>query len=186
MNKKIKFLSYLAILIIFFGLVKFGYNYLQGSYIDNEINKENSMEENVKVIKDFSVYNEDGKKVNIKDYLTGKPLIINFWASWCPPCKEEMPYFNEIKNDYGDKVELLMVNITDGQRETREKARAYIDSLGFDFNVLYDEDLDASKTYVLNQVPRTLFVDKEGNIIKDKLGMVTEKELKDYVNKIID
>jgi cytochrome c biogenesis protein CcmG, thiol:disulfide interchange protein DsbE len=186
MNKKVKFLSYLAVVIIFFTVVKFGYSYLKGGYVEKVNNKENSEEDKGKVLKDFSVYNEEGKKVNIKDYLTGKPLIINFWASWCPPCKEEMPYFNNIEDIYGDKVEVLMVNLTDGQRETREKARAYIDSLGYDFNILYDEDLNASEAYALNQIPRTLFVDKDGNITKDKIGMLTEDELKDYVNKIID
>jgi cytochrome c biogenesis protein CcmG, thiol:disulfide interchange protein DsbE len=186
MNKKIKFLSYLVVIIIFFAVVKFGYSYLKGGYVENGNNKDTSEESNTKTLKDFSVYNEEGKKVNIKDYLTGKPLIINFWASWCPPCKEEMPYFNNIKDVYGDKVEVLMVNLTDGQRETREKANAYIDNIGYDFNILYDEDLNASKTYALNQIPRTLFVDKDGNIIKDKLGMLTEDELKDYVDKIID
>lgn len=191
MNKKIKFLAYLVIVIIFFVIVKFGYSYINGSYLEKnsnvskENNKENS-EGEIKSLKNFSVYNEEGKKVDIKDYLTEKPLVINFWASWCPPCKEEIPYFNNIKDIYRDKVEVLMVNLTDGQRETREKAKDYIDDLGYDFNILYDEDLNAAKTYSLNQVPRTLFVDEDGNVIKDKIGMISEEELNSYIDKIID
>ncbi|WP_300383368.1 TlpA disulfide reductase family protein [Clostridium sp.] len=192
MNKKMKFLSYIIILIIFFGVVKFGYSYLTEGYIENpnkistENNKDTSKENKIKTLKNFSVYNEEREKVDIKDFLLGKPLIINFWASWCPPCKEEMPYFNDIKSVYGDKIQVLMVNLTDGQRETREKARAYIDEFGYDFNILYDEDLNAAETYALNQVPRTLFIDKEGNVIKDKIGMIRENELKDYVDKIVN
>jgi thiol-disulfide isomerase/thioredoxin len=192
MNKKIKFMSYLIIVIIFFGIVKFGYSYLTGTNLKNNNdtlkgkNEEIFEQYKIKPLKNFSVYDEEGKKVNIEDFLTGKPLVINFWASWCPPCKEEMPYFNNIEDVYGDKVEVLMVNLTDGQRETREMARDYIDSFGYDFNILYDEDLNAAKTYALNQIPRTLFVDKDGNVIKDKIGTLTEKELKDYVDKIID
>lgn len=186
MNKKIKFVSYLGIVIIFFAISNFGYKYLKGSYLEEGIYKENSEKNNKGELKDFILYKEDGSKINIRDYIKEKPLVINFWASWCPPCKEEMPYFNEIKNTYGDKVEVLMVNLTDGQRETREKARLYIDKLNYDFNILYDEDLDASKKYSLNQIPRTLFVDKNGNVIKDKKGMFLNKEeLNSYIDQII-
>ena len=70
---------------------------------------------------DFTVVDEEGNPVSLSDFF-GKPIILNFWASWCGPCKSEMPDFEEAYLEYGDVIQFLMVNCTDGSRETVEGA----------------------------------------------------------------
>ncbi len=66
---------------------------------------------------DFAVTDREGNTVRFSD-LTGKPIVINFWASWCPPCKSEMPEFDKVYRELGESVTFLMINATDGNRET--------------------------------------------------------------------
>ena len=135
---------------------------------------------------DFKVYEEDGTEVRLSDFKGKKPVVINFWASWCPPCKEEMPYFQEATTKYGNEVEILMVNLTDGGRETIQTANQFIKESDYDMKVLYDLDLDAANTYLLYSIPRTLFVTQDGNLYYDHLGMISKETLNLYIEKMID
>ncbi|MDQ9824562.1 TlpA disulfide reductase family protein, partial [Acinetobacter sp. 163] len=74
---------------------------------------------------DFTVYTVDGEAVKLSDYF-GKPIVLNFWASWCGPCKMEMPEFNKMAETLDGEVQFLMVNMTDGSRETVETASQYV------------------------------------------------------------
>lgn len=66
---------------------------------------------------DFPVLDADGNIVRLSD-MFGKPVVINFWATWCPPCKRELPDFDRLCREYGDRVVFMMVNLTDGRRDT--------------------------------------------------------------------
>ena len=110
---------------------------------------------------DFTVVAGDGNPVSLSDFF-GKPIILNFWASWCGPCKSEMPDFEEAYLEYGDEIQFLMVNLTDGSQETMEEAKAYIQDQGYTFPVYYDTQLDAAITYGASTIPMTFFIDKDG------------------------
>ena len=77
---------------------------------------------------DFTVLDASGNEVHLSDFV-GKPVVLNFWASWCPPCKSEMPDFEAVYQACGNDVQFLMVNLTDGNQETLTSAKAYIDSI---------------------------------------------------------
>ena len=79
---------------------------------------------------DFTVLDTDGQEVRLSD-MQGTPVVLNFWASWCPPCKSEMPDFEEASKTYEGKVAFMMVNLTDGGRETVDTAKAYIEEQGY-------------------------------------------------------
>lgn len=110
---------------------------------------------------DFTVVDADGREVKLSDF-RGKPTVVNFWATWCGYCTQEMPTFEEVYQQYGDEINFLMVDMTDGTQETVEKASAYIADKGYTFPVYYDTQLDAMMTYGAYSLPVTYFFDAEG------------------------
>lgn len=154
-------------------------DYSQNKDANNSSNKDKNKE------KDFVVYDENLNKVKLSDY-KGKPVVVNFWASWCPPCKDEMPLFNEISSKYKeDELVILMVNMTDGQRETVDIAKKFISDKKYKMKVLFDKDGNATMNYNIESIPRTLFIDKDGNIIKDYSGEITKKELDNQIKSLL-
>jgi len=114
-----------------------------------------------KTVPDFTVYDLEGNAYRLSDF-RGKPVILNFWASWCGPCKSEMPDFDEKYGEYGEQIHFLMVNLTDGAQETVDSAFDYISAEGYTFPVYYDTDMSAAFAYSVTSVPATYFVDAEG------------------------
>ncbi|MDE6815561.1 MAG: TlpA family protein disulfide reductase, partial [Lachnospiraceae bacterium] len=134
---------------------------------------------------DFSVEDQEGNTVNFSDFV-GKPVVINFWASWCPPCKAEMPEFDTVYRELGDEVTFLMINSTDGGRETVETARAYIDGQDYAFPVYFDTSQEASYLYGISSLPTTVFIDRDGYLITGAMGMIDEATLRRGIDMITD
>ena len=134
---------------------------------------------------DFTVYDIDGNPVKLSDFL-GKPVILNFWASWCGPCKAEMPDFEEAYLEYGDTIQFLTVNLTDGRNETVESASEYITQQGYTFPVYYDTALDAAYAYEVNSIPRTYFIDAQGELVYAVTQMITAEQLQAGIDLLLD
>lgn len=120
---------------------------------------------------DFTVYDAEGQPHTLEEY-RGKPVVINFWASWCDPCTKEMPMFQAAYDAYKDDVHFLMVNMTDGTRETKKSADKLITDNGYTFPVYYDTDSTAAINYNVMTVPTTYFVDADGKAIAYASGML--------------
>ena len=132
---------------------------------------------------DFTVLNADGETVQLSDFF-GKPIVLNFWASWCPPCKAELPDFEAACKKYEGKVTFLMVNLTDGQRETVEIAKSFIASEGYTFPVYFDTNYEASYKYGLSSIPQTFFIGEDGEIVAKATGMISASQLEQGIGMI--
>lgn len=131
---------------------------------------------------DFTVYDGDGNAVHLSDYV-GKPVVMNFWASWCGPCQMEMPDFQAKYEELGGEVQFLMINMTGG-RETLDSAQKFIAEQGYTFPVFYDTDSDAAVTYGAYSLPTTYFIDAEGNAVAQATGAINGEILQTGIDMI--
>lgn len=164
------------------------YNYLSKEYTPIEVDIVNEeKEEKIEKEKasDFTVIDNVGNEVKLSDYF-GKPIVVNFWATWCPPCKSELPYFDKMYQEYDDEVEFLMVNLTDGKSDTVDSVKSFISQYDYKFPVYFDTMFEAAYAYNLYAIPRTVFIDKDGNINASFSGAISEKKLKENIDKILE
>lgn len=127
---------------------------------------------------DFTVYDVQGRAVRLSDFF-GKPIVLNFWASWCPPCQGEMPEFDKVCQELGDEVQFLMVDMANGYNgETVEVAAAFIAEKGYQFPVFYDTDSSAMTAYQAYSLPTTYFLDSHGHLVAQATGAIDEATLR--------
>ena len=132
---------------------------------------------------DFTVVDMDGNERKLSEFI-GKPIILNFWASWCGPCKMEMPDFDEAYREYGTEIHFLMVNCTTSSRETMDSAKSLIADEGFTFPVYFDTTGEASGLYGAYSIPLTYFIDAEGYLTAYAQGAIDAEVLQTGIDMI--
>jgi len=127
----------------------------------------------------------DGNSIALSDFL-GEIVVLNFWASWCPPCRQEMPDMNELNKEFIESgaAVFISVNMTDGQRETVETARQYMEDNGFDFIVLIDDQNILAYQYNITAIPQTYILDRDGSILNYIIGATTKEAILDVVDSV--
>ena len=138
----------------------------------------------VSMAPDFTVTDKDGNLVNLHDFL-GKPVIVNFWASWCGPCRSEMPDIQKAYEQYGDDIHFLIVNLTDGSRETVGSATDYISQSGYTFPIYFDTTLSAASAYGAYSIPMTYFIGPNGEPIARYPGAMTASILQQGIDMLL-
>lgn len=158
--------------------------YLQENRPEAEDTK-NQEEEKRILAPDFTVYDAEGNEVSLSDFI-GKPIVLNFWASWCPPCKAEMPDFQDVYTSLKSDTVFLMINMTDGQRETLANAQSYLQKQGFTFPVFFDTEGEAASEYGISSIPTTIFIDREGYAVLGYQGAINRNTLLSGIEAITD
>lgn len=181
----------LLVLVLFAGYSYYNHNKLSGT--DQEAQQKASPDTassspkaaKGKLAPEITLNDLNGQTVKLSDY-RGKVVILNFWASWCPPCKSEMPELDKASREFaiGTDAVLLTVNLTDGSRETVDKARKYITDNKYSMSVLLDTQGRAANAYSITSIPTTYVIDKQGIIINSIVGPTTKNALNDYVNQL--
>jgi len=132
---------------------------------------------------DFTVTDGGGNRVSTAD-LSGKPVILNFWATWCPPCRSELPAFDKLYRQYGNEVSFMMIDLTDGYRETVEGVKKFMSENGYTFPVYYDTEGSAAEAYNVSSIPFTVAVGRNGNIVGTHLGAMSEAALEKLIKTV--
>jgi peroxiredoxin len=189
---KIGVIVLLALVSVFLG------NVVQNAMeSDKAINKnikgyeENLASSNSSVQKDqlapnITLQNLQGETVELSDY-RGKNVVLNFWATWCKPCKEEMPHLQDYYEKYkGEQnVEVLGVNLTFAT-DSEKNVKQFVESYDLTFPILLTYDEEVEKLYRVLTIPSTFFIDEEGHIQQKIVGPLDEKSLHFYVNELIN
>ena len=130
---------------------------------------------------DAEVYAADGSSTRLTTIAGGKPLVINFWATWCPYCVEEMPDFQGLYERYGNRIEFAMIDAVGTRSETMQMGAAYVADHGFTFPVYYDLDGAAVKAYEVTGFPSTIVYDGNGDMVRYYVGRVDTGALDDVL-----
>ena len=133
---------------------------------------------------DFTVYDFDGIAHKLSDF-RGKPVILNFWASWCGPCAGEMPEFQSFYEQYGEDIHFVLVNLTDGPQETVASASAFLEENGYTLPVYYDTDIDAAMKYGVSAVPVSYFIDADGRFVAWAQGAMDADMLQQGMDMVL-
>jgi len=139
------------------------------------------------VAKTFTLESLEGdEEISLEDF-KGKPIVVNFWATWCGPCKQEMPFFEKTWKEYKDK-EVVFIGID--VMDDKDNAQEFIEKLGISYTNLYDPSGKTSNSYGVVALPATFFIDKNGDIAVKHygsfLGKDAEKAFKSYLEDIIE
>ncbi len=117
---------------------------------------------------DFSLTDLDGNQVTLSEH-RGKKVILNFWATWCPPCRAEMPDLERLAHDHQGTLTVLLIDLEEGE----EQIRPFLDDIGVTLVPLLDSDAAVATMYRVAALPTSLIIDEEGVIQEVQAGAVT-------------
>ena len=135
----------------------------------------------------FTLSTLDGKRVALKDF-KGKPVLLNFWATWCAPCKVEMPWFQEFQQKYAAQgLQVVGVNEDEGAHaaEVRKDITGTLQKLGVSYPILLTDHKIDEAYGGLDQLPATFYIDRDGKIAAEAIGLASKDEAEANVKKIV-
>ena len=179
-----------GIILIISGLIMI-YNGLdkRNTTIENEAtNKVEQSQEDGKIkALDFTLYDQYGNTHTLSEY-EGKTVFLNIWATWCPPCKQEMPYIEELYKEYNlNKEDVVILGLASpyfGKEGSKEDIKEFLNSNKYTFPVVFDENADLIYSYGIQAFPTTFVIDKEGYIAQYVPGGMTKEIMKTLIESV--
>lgn len=132
---------------------------------------------------DMTVLTADGDTVKLSSF-SGRPIILNFWASWHDLCKSQLQMLQEKYDELGDDVVFLAVCIADGKRETVETGKAFMKEGGYTFSAYFDTSNLATEVYGVTAIPTTFFIAPDNMVLGYAAGLLTEEGLDEGIRRI--
>jgi thiol-disulfide isomerase/thioredoxin len=127
-------------------------------------------------VPDFKLSSLDGMATSLIDF-RGRPLILNFWASWCGPCREEMPLLQQVYEGLGDRIFVVGINYA----EPSSHVLSFTHTIGVTFPILLDSKGEVAKRYQIAGFPTTFFLNSEGKLVAYHVGALTPDMLSTYL-----
>ncbi|OYD07834.1 thiol-disulfide oxidoreductase ResA [Paludifilum halophilum] len=174
MNKQMRYWIRRILLVVMAGMVAFAlYQTISG--------KQSKSPEVGEKAPDFELKTLDGETMKLSD-LRGQAVLINFWATWCEPCRDEMPAIQNVYDRYKEQgFEVVAVNIAEAPVSVRGFAR----QLELDFPILLDRDRKVTNQYDIGPIPSSLLIDQEGKVVRKHSGQMQEKQIEGYVREAL-
>jgi peroxiredoxin len=128
---------------------------------------------------DFQLTDLDGKTVRLAD-LKGKAVLLNFWATWCPPCKVEIPWFVDLQKQYGPQG-LQIVGVAMDEGNPRDAIAKFTREMGVNYTILLGDDKIADAYGGVEALPTTFYIGRDGKIVSRAFGLVSHGEVEDNI-----
>ena len=175
-------------ILIVMGLLMFTKGITMPEYVQPSNEQQGSEKsQQIPMAPDFTLVDQYGQEHTLSDY-KGKVVFINFWATWCPPCKAELPDIEEIYREYGmnkDDVVILGMTFPNMDREkSKEEIIEFIEEEGYTFPTLFDESMELAYKYYINAFPTTFLINKDGTVEGYASGMLTKETMKEIIEKL--
>ena len=133
---------------------------------------------------DFTFYDIDGSAHSFSDYL-GKPVILNLWATWCPPCRAELPYYNTAIEEYGDRITFLMISL-DNDDNYVQIVNEFLAENAYSFDAFLDPQLSSLVAYGVSSIPVSIFIAPDGELLAWQVGMLNSKQLNACITVMLE
>ena len=146
----------------------------------NETTPSSDPNEGLSKAYNFKMTDTKGNETTLKA-LNGKPIVLNFWASWCPPCKEELDDFENMYRQYRNKINFVMLSVD----EDINDALALIAEKGYTFPVYHDSLGEGSFYYSVSSIPQTYFINSDGYVTNSQIGMISASALENGIKSIM-
>ena len=142
-----------------------------------------NMQKDMKAAPDFALKSVEGKIVKLSDF-KGKVVVLDFWATWCPPCRKGIPDLIEIKKEYEKKgVEIIGISVDD--KKTVEQVKSFVKDQKMNYPVLYADSKVTSDFGGVESIPTSVIIDKKGNIVNRYVGLYPKETYTNEINKLL-
>jgi len=129
----------------------------------------------------FTMLDAYGNELQLSDFF-GKPIVLNFWTTWCPSCVRESPYFENLYQELGNEVHIIKVNLLDGRRETRAAVDNFMYENGYTFPLYFD--IDGAAAFGVRFIPMTFFICENGYLTAMAQGAVNDESLRQGLGSV--
>ena len=131
---------------------------------------------------DFNLKDQYGVTHSLENY-KGKVIFLNFWATWCPPCKKEMPDVESIYKEYGENKKDVVILGVNSEKENEVKK--FLKDKGYTFPTVIDENSEVMRKYFIQAFPTSFVIDKEGNVYGYAMGGLTKEQIKQIIEEVL-